>query len=120
MKNKKLLIALIVLLIVGISLITYLNFQKWSCQIQGGKWGRIGIALDESCNFPTSDSGKECSDSDECEGDCLAELSNEERRKITYNDEIIYTMGKCARMQRMAGCMARVKEGKVDSIICDD
>ncbi len=43
------------------------------CIKQGGVWEKIGMRNIEQCNLPTSDAGKACNDSDQCEGTCIAE-----------------------------------------------
>jgi len=92
--------------------------DKESCEALGGRWGRIGLSLEEQCNLPTSDAGKECSDSDECEGSCIAELSEEDWEKAIYG--VVYTKGKCTAWIITIGCHPFVEDGKVEGILCVD
>lgn len=93
--------------------------DKESCEALGGKWGRIGAYPEEECNLPTSDAGKECSGYDECEGSCLADLSEDEQSKVAQGI-VVYTKGKCSAWKITVGCLTLVEEGKVSGIICID
>ena len=90
--------------------------DKKSCEAAGGKWEINDV---EVCNLPTSDFGKECSDSNQCEGLCIAELSEEEYNKATQGT-IIYTKGKCSGETNVLGCTPIVNDGKVNGILCMD
>jgi len=90
--------------------------DKESCEAAGGKWEINDIAV---CNLPTSDSGKECADSSQCEGLCIAELSEEEYNEATQGT-IIYTKGKCSGETNVLGCTPIVNDGKVFGILCMD
>ncbi len=89
------------------------------CIEAGGRWGNIGLATYESCNLPTSDGGKICSDRSECESECIAELTSEQKEMV-QNDDYIETTGKCYEYQTVVGCRAFVEDGKVTYIICID
>jgi len=90
--------------------------DKESCIKLGGKW-EGGI---EECNMPTNDSGKVCFDSSECEGVCIAQLSQEEENKVVNKKEIINKAGKCSAYKDNYGCFPLVENGKVDKITCFD
>ncbi len=94
--------------------------DKETCEVQGGEWGRFGLTIKEQCNLPTSDAGKTCSNQNECEGACIVELSEEEQDRVTKQNEVIETNGKCTPWLFTYDCNAYVKDGKVDSIICAD
>ena len=98
--------------------ITTTPTDKESCEALGGIWGRVGLSLNEECNLPTSDAGKECSDSDDCEGSCIAELSKEDQDKARQG--VVYTKGKCTAWKITLGCQAFVEDGKVRGILCVD
>jgi len=51
--------------------------DKETCLAKNGKWAKIGLFPEEECNLPTSDAGRECSDVSQCEGTCLADLTNQ-------------------------------------------
>lgn len=92
--------------------------DKESCETLGGSWGKIGLSQEESCNLPTSDAGKECSDSGECEGSCIAELLQEDWNKAVQG--VVYTKGKCTAWKITVGCHAFVESRKVQGILCVD
>ena len=95
------------------------NKDKEECIKKGGDWRRHGLSRVESCNLPTSDAGKECSDASECGGSCIAELSEEDNKKLSQ-DGIVYTKGKCTAWEQTYGCHAFVIDGKVQGILCAD
>ena len=88
-----------------------------SCEAQGGRWGRIGLSPREECNLPTSDAGKECLFSSECEGLCVAELSREELAAAAH--KAIATTGKCSAWRIVVGCMGVVEAGLVRPVCID-
>lgn len=96
-----------------------LREDKESCEAKGGQWGKIGIRPKEECNLPTLDSGKECTGSEDCEGLCLADLSQEEWQNVRRGFAI-ESKGKCASWKITVGCHPFVQDGKVESIICVD
>ncbi|MBL7206156.1 MAG: hypothetical protein ISS36_00985 [Candidatus Aenigmarchaeota archaeon] len=118
-----------IIFIVGISLSAYIspevsenldqNPLKIACEAKGGRWGRIGLDATPSCNYPASDAGKECSDSSECQGRCVADLSDEDYDKA-QEGEIIYTNGNCTSKRTVVGCNAFVEDGMVYGILCID
>lgn len=46
--------------------------NEQDCLDQGGAWGPQGKAQTDMCNLPATDAGKPCTDSDQCQGLCLA------------------------------------------------
>ena len=94
--------------------------DKETCEARRGEWGRFGLVIKEQCNLPTSDAGKICSNQNECEGACIVELSEKEQDRLTKQNEIIETNGRCTSWLLTYDCNAYVKDGKVDSIICAD
>ena len=96
-------------------------WDKETCEARGGKWGYVGLLREERCNLPTLDAGKVCSNQNECEGACLADLSKEEQDRVTKQKEIIETKGECTSwLLTIGSCDAYVEDGKVDSILCVD
>ena len=94
--------------------------NKETCEAQKGEWGRFGLVIKEQCNLPTSDAGKTCRNQSECEGACIADLSQEDQDRITESKEVIETSGKCTPWLFTYGCNAYIKDGKVDGILCVD
>jgi len=93
--------------------------DKASCESRGGRWGRIGLSPRPSCNLPASDGGKACSDSDECDGSCLADLDANEM-EAARKGETLKKDGKCTPWMITVGCQARVEDGKVRGLLCMD
>jgi len=91
-----------------------------ACLAQGGRWARIGLGPREECNLPTPDAGSVCADSSECAGLCLADLSSEQRDRVTRQRASIETKGKCAAWHITVGCIAVVENGQVKNILCID
>lgn len=91
-----------------------------TCLAQGGKWGRIGLSPKEQCNLPAPDAGQVCNDSSECTGLCLADLSAEEKERLTRQRTPIPTSGKCSNWVIVVGCIAVVENGQVKGIVCRD
>ncbi len=95
--------------------------DKETCEARKGQWGRFGLVIEEQCNLPTSDAGKTCRNQEECDGACVADLSQEEQDRIINQKEVIETNGKCTSWLLRAGtCQGYVKDGKVDGILCVD
>jgi hypothetical protein len=94
--------------------------DRESCEAAGGHWGPIGLSPAEVCTMFTTDAGKECSDSSECQSACVADLSAEEYQTLVKNHRPIYTTGRCAASTLSVGCFAYVKNGVVNDILCVD
>ncbi len=94
--------------------------DKAACESVGGKWGRIGIALQDGCNLPTSDAGRVCANSTECQGLCIADLSQNDYDRVRYNRVAIPTQGQCAPWRITVGCVPLVRQGLVTQILCLD
>ena len=83
---------------------------KEQCEIAGGLWGIWGnqLSATASCNPATSDVGKECTDSSQCQSFCQAnegaEINSEEAGKC-YGYELTI-------------CMQEVRNGVVDAEWC--
>ncbi len=94
--------------------------DKESCESQGGRWGPIGLSPEEVCVMPTTDAGKVCLDSSECQSACVADL-NQLEDYITVNMHIpIPATGKCTAWKSVVGCNAYVKHGVVNGVLCVD
>jgi len=88
-----------------------------SCESSGGAWGPIGLQQREMCNFPTQDKGKRCYDSIQCQGECIADVSQEE---IDNAHGELSTHGRCTGWTIISGCKARVNNGRVYGVMCID
>lgn len=84
------------------------------CRSFRGQWrGAI-------CVLPASDVGKECRNSGECQADCIADLTQEEKKLLSEGPgkHSFEKVGHCSEF--VFGCYARVNSGKVDGILCAD
>jgi len=89
--------------------------DRAGCEARGGRWGPAGLLPAPVCNLPTKDGGKPCRDRADCESDCIAELTEAEKKALP-----VETTGKCAAWRRNPGCRAHVHDGRVESILCVD
>ncbi len=89
-----------------------------SCEAKGGVWKKIGIRAHEECDLPTTDGGKICDGSQQCEGLCLADLSKEDIQK-GMRGKLFKTSGKCSSWIKIVGCRAYVYRGWA-SVVCAD
>ncbi len=127
--NKKYYFVLIVLvLLIIIGLFIYFRYNsvpkdydlttQYGCEKLGGKWDYIGLGSEKECNILTSDVGNICYDRSDCEGECIAELSNEEL-KLVINQSISKN-GMCSEYRIVLGCRYFVNNGNVDGLLCVD
>jgi hypothetical protein len=89
------------------------------CEAAGGRWGPAGIFPRPICKVPTHDAGRPCGDVDECEGICLASLSQSQRALVIQRQRLAI-MGRCTPYVPVFGCMALVKKGYVSGLMCRD
>lgn len=80
-----------------------INIDKELCFEKGGKYEKKGMAQIYICNIPTTDSGKSCTSSKECEGLCLVKSGE----------------GKCSPWTDYDGCNPIMEEGKEVTICID-
>jgi len=104
--------------------------QAAQCLAQGGRWEVLGFS-GPGCNLPTSDGGELCSDSQVCEGLCMAddeEIMVDKGNGIRVPDpERIDEMnargeelhGVCSAWQSTFGCHVVVEKGKYAEICID-
>jgi hypothetical protein len=90
------------------------NINKETCPKLGGQWFYHFVAPDSPladgvCNLPTTDAGKECQDSNECESYCQAAEGTESDSETT---------GTCYEFQR-ASCMQEVHNGVASGTWCE-
>ena len=77
------------------------------CEKAGGSWwspGMPGNRNPKVCDLPTSDAGRACRDSAECEGYCLSDATP------ILN---IFVRGQCSKFQHIVGCQGVVVRGRV-------
>lgn len=49
--------------------------ESHACADAGGDWRQVCVAQEYRCVLPYRDGGKACSDSSECEGECLVDVT---------------------------------------------
>jgi len=111
-------ISVYLLLVIAGAAITVALAPRFLCEAKGGWWGSLGLSPVPQCNLPTSDAGKECSDSGECEGACIVELSSDDVARVK-GGEIIHAKGRCSAWRIIVGCYAFVEDGVV-VLMCID
>jgi hypothetical protein len=77
------------------------------CSAQGGNWTTLGLPYPSKpkiCDLKTTDSGKLCSDSTECQGSCVAPEGVASSRKAT---------GACSAYVSNFGSLKLVEHGKI-------
>jgi len=94
--------------------------DKASCEARNGTWEAIGLSPQEVCVLPTADAGTVCTDSSQCQGACVAELSQSDYDKLMRYHIPIPTSGKCTSTTSSVGCNAYVENGVVNGILCVD
>ena len=84
---------------------------QFECEKKGGFWRSIGLpGSPPSCDLKTTDAGKVCSDSNECQGVCLAPSSAKPNSK---------SLGACSAHVVEFACYSYVKQGVVSTICVD-
>ena len=83
------------------------------CLVQKGDWAPICRMQQPACVLNFSDAGKSCTDSDQCQGNCYADLSQgpPDGKPVA---------GKCAVNSNPCGCNSRVEDGKATPTLCVD
>jgi hypothetical protein len=80
------------------------------CQRVGGQWTQLGRAPGKQCLRQTTDAGKACTDSEQCEGQCLAPEGSVDGTPVG---------GSCSVDTNPFGCQQRLRDG-VALTICVD
>ena len=84
---------------------------KEQCDACAGLWGVFGIEEIESCICKTSDEGRDCSDGNDCQGECLLHDDAEFHVMDQGNPPRGYYLGQCARYDVTFGCFRHVPSG---------
>lgn len=90
------------------------------CARVGGRWGPAGLFPKPICRVPTRDGGRVCADDGECEGSCLAALTQAQREQVVRARQKLPTLGQCTPAVPVFGCQAVVRQGWVTGILCRD
>ena len=100
------------------------------CEEKGGKLYGI-TAFNLNCAFPTTDAGKSCTDSSECEGHCnpvhIATMTDSypfnfqcEKPTLKSGNSCYENTGVCADDTMFHNCGSEMINGKIESIMCID
>jgi hypothetical protein len=81
-----------------------------ACLQRGGQWTQLGRAPVKQCLLRTADAGKACSDSEQCEGLCLAPQGSADGATVA---------GACSADTNRFGCQQRMADG-VAATLCVD
>jgi len=97
--------------------------NRESCEKNGGEWTEWLSSQRYYCSLPvesspTSDGGKGCQDSSECEGSCLL-ISEDIKDYRGYQNWLSSVRGKCSDQRVVYGCHYFVCNGKMFKN-CDD
>lgn len=101
------------------------NDESRACAEQGGDWRRVCLAQRYQCVNPHSDAGKACSDSSECEGECLVELGSACNEAGECKDPEVpepgaQLTGVCQRDDDPCGSFVFVREGRAQPVVHRD
>ena len=92
--------------------------DREGCEKMGGIWKKMGPRPFEECNLKTTDTGKICDRSSQCEGVCLADLTRDQLRE-GMKGKMFKTDGKCSEVIKVMGCRGYVYRGWAQ-IVCAD
>jgi len=81
------------------------------CKAAGGACGYAGMACPRACIRRTTDGGKPCSDSSECQSACTTKENIPAGQKAR---------GTCHELALVLGCSRPVRQGLSDSFMCSD
>jgi len=97
----------------------YDSMTEDECKAHRGRWEILGFR-GPGCNSLTTDGGKECTSSKDCESVCLAEgklLDSEVLEQLNAQENEI--SGTCSWWRYKFGCYVRVEDSKY-GLICVD
>ncbi|ASR43907.1 hypothetical protein BEN78_11505 [Xanthomonas citri pv. mangiferaeindicae] len=80
------------------------------CLQRGGEWKQLGRAPVPQCLLQTVDAGKACTDSQQCQGQCLAPEGTVDSARV---------QGQCSVDTNPFGCQQRVRDGVAWTICVD-
>jgi hypothetical protein len=92
---------------------------KETCLQEGGVWKKQGPDPFETCNIKAMDRGSICTDNNDCEGWCQADITKNQLRQGMMGKLQIHGRGYCSVWRVELGCFGMLKAGKV-SVICID
>ena len=88
--------------------------SKDACEAQGGEWGEVfGATRKNWCRLPTTDAGKPCTNSSQCESFCVTDAN------FPANANDAQIVGACYQNDSPLGCLSILDDERI-SIICID
>ncbi len=89
------------------------KLSEGQCNTIGGKW-HLTMSNTYTCNPPTNDGGKECTDTGECEGSCDLDVDISEIESLRGKNVV----GRCTQWRSSAhlSCWVTVIEGEAAGI----
>lgn len=87
-----------------------------ACKKEGGKLRKVGMMGDLKCIVPYPDAGRDCTDSQQCQGGCFAVFEGVKGLPKSGTSAI----GKCKADNNPFGCYTRVDRGRVGDSVCID
>jgi len=84
-----------------------------SCAARGGEIRRVGRMQSEQCILKYADAGKQCTDGDQCAGDCRIEGNSGVAPGAAVT-------GQCQVDSDRFGCHTTVEDGKAGPTLCID
>jgi len=90
------------------------------CDALGGTWAPAGLFPNPICRMPARDAGRICGDADECDSTCLAKPSQAQLDRLRRTGATLSTLGRCAPVYPVFGCIAVVEKGAVHGLLCLD
>ena len=90
-----------------------------SCEALGGRWGPIGLTRASSATSPPPTPASDASSSADCEGTCLAELTQDELDAGMRGNKVVHAAGKCSAWRIVVGCVPMVEDGVLRPICID-
>ena len=95
--------------------------ERGACANRGGDWRRVCIAQEYRCVMPYRDAGKACSDSSQCDGECLVDLTTKCTESGKCVDPVVpkpgdKVMGSCQIDDDPCGSFVIVRDGRAQPI----
>ena len=88
-----------------------------SCEMSGGTIEKVGLDGRPACVILTSDGGKACSDSSQCDGRCIVDdWEGDKPPSVGTRSD-----GMCEAANLTFGCIAEIRRGRIASLfLCYD
>jgi len=92
---------------------------KDECLQTGGVWKKQGPEPFETCNIKAADRGTICTDNNECEGWCQADITKDQLRQGMTGKLNLRGRGQCSVRRVELGCFGMLEKGTI-KVICID